>query len=146
MRGRQPHDARAGDRAREHGGVRVPRHPDVEVAADDERRNLDAGDELGLIHVPDGRAAARVADGIGREERLARGRHLRRRRGEDGRREEPAHHQLFDRRHAVLEDGAAARLHRLRIGQPRRGVGEHEMREPIRRVRAEPLADHAAER
>ena len=27
----------------------------------------------------------------------------------------------------LLEDGAAARLHRLRIGQPRRGVGEHEM-------------------
>ena len=126
--------------------MRVPWHPDVEVTADDERRNRDAGEELGLIHVPDRRAAAGIADGIGREERLTRGRHLRRRRGEDGRREETAHHQLLDRCHAVLEDGAAARLHRLRIGQPRRGVGEHEMRQPIRRVRSEPLADHAAER
>ena len=82
-----------------------------------------------------GRAAAGVADRIGREQRPPRGRHLRRRRREHGRREEPAHHQVLDRRHAVLEHRAAARLHRLRIGQPRRGVGEHEVRQPLRRVR-----------
>ena len=65
--------------------------------------------------------------------------------GQEARREEAAHDRIRDRGHAAGQHGKAAGFHPLGVG-PRRGVSEHERRHPVRRVRAEPLADHAAER
>ena len=67
-------------------------------------------------------------------------------RGEERRREEPLHRRVEDRGHAAVEDGAPPRLHARRVGDARRGVGQHQDPEPMAGVRGDPLADHPTER
>ena len=99
-----------------------------------------------MIHVANGGTAAGVSDWIRCQQRPPR-------RGDGGpiglehrRREEPPHHHLRDAGHAGIEHRAPARLHRVRIGDARRRIGEDDVSEAAGGVDGQPLPDHAAER